>query len=122
MSRRDIDRQQWPAFVDAFSRRHGGWLISVGVENTGTERQYLAHDVPLRGVVAELGDDAGSMMVFTGDTTPHFAHFVPRPVSLAVEDTEEGAEVELTITDDSGGRTVIEFRSPMRPELVDGIA
>ena len=122
MSRRIIDRQQWPEFADAFSRRHDGWLISVGVENEGAERRYLANDVPLRGVVAELDDGTGSMMIFTGDTTPHAAHFVQRPVSLAVDDTEDGAEAELTITDDSGGRTIIAFRSPMRPELVDGIA
>ena len=122
MSRRIINRQQWPAFVGAFSRRHDGWLISVGEEKEGAERRYLARDVPLRGVVAEPEDAGGSLMIFTGDTKPHNAHFVQRPASLAVEETEEGAEAELTITDDSGGRTVIEFRSPMLPELVDGIA
>jgi len=121
MGRYPIERQEWPAFVDGFSRRHDGWLISVAVEQGAGARRYLARDVPLRGVVAELNDGTGSMMVFTGDTTPHATHFVERPVSLAVDETADGAEVELTITDDSGARTIIEFRSPMRPELVDGI-
>jgi hypothetical protein len=121
MSHRVIDRQEWPAFVDAFSRRHDGWLISVAVEQRAGARRYVAREVPLRGVVAELNDDNGSIMVFTGDTSPHTTHFVERPVSLAVEETAEGAEAELTITDDSRARTIIEFRSPMRPEFVDGV-
>ena len=122
MSGRAIDRQEWRAFVDAFSRRHDGWLVSVAVEQDAGPRRYLALDVPLRGVIAELNDHSSSMMVLTGDTVPRAMHFVQRPISLAVEETADGAEAELTITDDSGARTVIEFRSPMRPELVDGVA
>jgi hypothetical protein len=121
MSRRVIDRQEWAAFVDGFSRRHDGWLISVASERGADARRYVVRDVPLRGVVAELNGDSSSMMVFTGYTSPHATHFVERPVSLAVEETADGAEPELTITDDSGSRTIIEFRSPMRPELVDGV-
>jgi hypothetical protein len=122
MSSRTIDRQEWRAFVDAFSRRHDGWLVSVAFEPGAGNRHYLARDVPLRGVIAKLNDHSGSMMVFTGDTVPHATHSVKRPISLAVEETAEGAEAELTITDDRGARTIIEFRSPMRPELVDGVA
>jgi hypothetical protein len=122
MSRRAIDRQEWPEFVDGFSRRHEGWLISVAVEDDAAARRYIERDVPLRGVVAERNDDAGTLMVFTGDDTmPHAAHFVERPVSVVVEETADGAEAELTIADDSGTRTIIEFRSPVRPELVDGV-
>jgi len=121
MSHRVIDRREWPAFVDGFSRRYDGWLISVAVEQGAVARRYLARDTPLRGVVAKLNDDTGSMMVFTGDTMPHATHIVERPTSLAVEETADGAEAALTITDDSGARTILEFRSPMRPELVDGV-
>ena len=108
--------------MDGFSRRHGAWLVSLSVQQGALARRYLARDVPLRGVVAELNDDTGSMMVFTGDTMPHATHFVERPASLTIDETSDGAEAELTITDDSGNRTIVEFRSPMRPELVDGLA
>lgn len=122
MSRRAIDRSEWTNFVDAFSRRHDGWLINVAVEEGSAPRTYVTHDVPLRGVVAELDDHSGSMMVFTGDTRPHATHFVEHPAALEVEETREGADAELTITDESGARTILEFRTPMRTELVDGIA
>ena len=122
MSRRVINRSEWASFVDAFSRCHDGWLVSLGVEEGASPRSYVARDSPLRGVVAELDEDVSSMMVFTGETTPHATHFVPHATALEVEETPEGAEAELTITDESGVRTIVEFRSPMRPELVDGIA
>ena len=122
MSRRVIDRAEWVDYVDAFSRRHDGWLTSVAVEEGSNARRYMARDVPLRGVVAELDDDIGSMMVFTGDTTPHATHFVGHATALEVEETREGADAALTITDESGSRTILEFRSPTQPELVDGIA
>lgn len=117
MSRRVIERAEWPEFVDAFSRRHAGWLISVAVEDAHRHRNYLTCNVPLRGVVAEVRDD--ELMIFTGDT---MTHFVGNPQLLAIDETEDGADAALTITDHSGARTIVEFRSPMRPELVDGIA
>ena len=122
MSRRAINRSDWTNFVDAFSRRHDGWLISVAVEEGSAPRKYVTHDAPLRGVVAELEEDISSMMVFTGDTTPHSTHFINHATRLEVEETRDGADAGLTITDESGVRTILEFRSPMRPELVDGIA
>jgi len=122
MSRRVIERAEWASFADAFSRRHEGWLISVAVEEPSRARRYVTRSLPLRGVVAELDEDAASLMIFSGDTTPHETHFVEHATSLVVGETAEGAESELTITDDSGARTILEFRSPMRPELVDGIA
>lgn len=122
MSRRVIDRAEWADYVDAFSRCHDGWLISVAVDEASDARRYVAHDVPLRGVVAELDDDTGSMMVFTGGTAPHATHFVGHATALEVEETREGAVAALTITDESGARTILEFRTPTRPELVDGIA
>jgi hypothetical protein len=122
MSHRAIDRQEWQAFVDAFSRRHDGWLVSVAVEPEAGDRRYLARDVPLRGVIAELNGHSGSMTVLTGGTLPYATHIVKGPVSLVVEETADGTEAELAIADDRGTRAIIAFRSPMRPELVDGIA
>ena len=122
MIRRAINRADWTNFVDAYSRRHDGWLISVAVEEGSAPRRYVTRDAPLRGVVAELDEDISSMMVFTGDTTPHATHFIEHATGLEVEETGDGADAGLTIIDESGVRTILEFRSPMRPELVDGIA
>ena len=112
MDRHAIAPAQWPEFADAFSRQHEGWLISVSVDG-----RCIARDVPLLGVVAEL-DETGTMMVFTGGLT----HFVAHPVAVSVDETAGGAEADVNIRDASGSSTTIALRSPMRPELVDGMA
>lgn len=122
MSARVIDRADWTDYVDAFSRRHDGWLVSVAVESGSAARKYVSRDMPLRGVVAESHDGADALMLFTGDATPHAAHIVGHATALEVDETSEGAEAALTITDQSGARTILEFRSAVPPELVDGIA
>jgi hypothetical protein len=43
MTRRAIDRSEWTTFVDAFSRRHDGWLISVAVEEGLAPRTSSRH-------------------------------------------------------------------------------
>lgn len=121
MGHRSIERSEWQRFVDSFSRQHDGWLISVSVDEGAVQRRTLVRDAPLRGVVAEWSR-GGSLMVFTGDAEPHDTHFIAHPVALSVEETDDAAEAELTITDDAGVSTHIELRSPIRPELVDGIA
>jgi hypothetical protein len=121
MNSRLIDRSEWVDYVDSFSRSHEGWIISIAVEDGGRHR-ILTRDAPLRGITAEMDGGRASFMVFTGDTTPHAAHFVSPASSLQVDETSEGADSALTITAGDGTRTRVELRSPMLPELVDGIA
>ena len=121
MSQRVIDRREWVGFADGFSRRHDGWLISVALEEGPTTRAYATRDVPLRGIVAEGDEERGSVMILAGEVTPHVAHFIEHPVMLAVDEMADGTEMELAITDASGVRTILELRSPIRTELVDGM-
>ena len=122
MRHRVIDRQDWSEFAQGFSRRYEGWLISVSVERRAGDRHFVARDVPLRGVVAEANGEVNSMMVFTGDTAPHMTHFIDHPVAMTVDESADGAETALTITDSGQSCTTIAFRSPMRTELIDGLA
>ena len=121
MSQRVIDRREWVGFADGFSRRHDGWLVSVALEEGSTTRAYATRDVPLRGIVAEGDEERASLMIFTGDVTPHVTHFIEHPALLAVDEMADGTEMELAITDASAVRTILELRSPIRTELVDGM-
>ena len=121
MSRRAIEREDWAEFADGFSRRHDGWLVSVSVDPEDAPRRCLERDAPLQGVVVEGEGNPRSMMIITGSPGPRATHFVEHPTSVDVEETDEGAEQALPITDEWGCRTIVEFRSPMRPELVDGM-
>jgi hypothetical protein len=118
MRSREIEPTKWQEFVEAFSRRHDGWLVSIGLESESGKAELVARDVPLWGVIADACHNNEEVLVIV----PEVEHVIRHPQSIVIDETDEGAETSLTITDDSGSRTVIEFRSPMRTEFVDGIA
>ena len=118
----EIARSEWKSFADTFSRQHEGWLVSIAEETHPGEHEWLARDLPLHGVAAEISPTDGEIFVFAGGVTPHLSHAIAHPASVTVEETDDGAQASLMITDVDGARTFVEFRSPMRSELVDGMA
>lgn len=120
MKNLEIERAKWPEFVEGFSHRHDGWLVSIAEESNGAKKS-IARDVPLRGVVAAGSPSSKEVLVLAGGVAPGTKRVIASPVSMVVGRTDDGAEASLTITDKSAVRTVIEFRSPMLPELVDGM-
>jgi len=120
MPTREIPREDWRPFLDAFSREHRGWLVSIDVLGPEVGAQHEASDIPLEGVAADERDDLIS--VFAGrDADRHVAHTVPAPIGVAVQQTAEGADEALQIRSRDGDTTILRFRTAIRPELVDGI-
>jgi hypothetical protein len=117
---REIEQAKWQEFAEAFSRKHDGWLVSISVESGRGKRRAIARDVPVRRVVAAVSLQTAEVRVLAGGLPPEIEHVIASPASMIVDETDDGAEAALTITDQSGLRTVIEFRSPMLTELVDG--
>jgi Family of unknown function (DUF5335) len=119
MSRREIPVNAWTAELDGFSRQHEGWIVTVRVVGEDGTSRIAARDLPLRGVSAA---DPGrhDVVVMVGEKGHHVAHQIPRATSVAIDETSDGVQQALIIgTRD--GTTTIEFRSPMRPEEVDGL-
>jgi hypothetical protein len=121
MTIRDIPRESWRAELDSFTRQHQGWLVSLTIRQPGSEEAIEARDLPLQGVspASPLSDD---IAIVIGDRTSHVTHEVHNPTSVAVDLTSDGAERALLIRGEDGTMTSVEFRSPMRPEEVDGLA
>ena len=117
---RKIPRDEWCTELDAFSRQHEGWIVSVEVSGSDGKRQTEAHDVPLIGVSCDApATDRVDIMVGTHPQN-HVTHVV-EPVDVALETTDVGAERGLRIRAADGSTTTVEFRTPMRPEDVDGM-
>lgn len=112
-----IDPARWQETLDAFSRQHGGWRVSISVRSDG-QTYEIVRNVPLHGVVSE----DGSIVVMAGEEAPHFAHFIAKPAAVEIETLDDGSEAALLIRDETGDTTTVAFRSPMPAELVDGIA
>jgi hypothetical protein len=113
----DIPREQWPEFLDTFTRQHRAWLTTVEPAVRGADARPLGAVEPVRqgGMVAAIeisfaGDSGGDTIL------------VERPVALRLYQTDEGADRAIEITDDQGFCTRVGFRATAPSDMVDGIA
>jgi hypothetical protein len=111
---REISRGEWRTYFDQFSRRHDGWLVTLDCERIGC----AFRDIPLRGIAV----DESVIEVFAhGPDGSHLAHVIRKPVRVISDETEEGADVAVTIIDAEGRRTTVQFRAAVPAEMVNGV-
>jgi hypothetical protein len=119
MSNRQIVREQWPDFLETFSRRHEGWLVSTRVLSPGGW-QVESRNLALQGIASDRRGT--SVSIHLGRTPgPHVGHVVTRPHDIWVEEEEDGGERGLEIESDDGTKWLLEFRSAPLPDAVDGL-
>jgi len=120
MRNRQIPRAEWYKFFQEFSRRHEDWLATVRVMNQRIGAQVEARQLPLEGIVAD--PEATSISIHLGRSPEkHVEHPVEKPVQVWLELEEDGAERALEIESATGTKTILEFRSALTPEMVDGL-
>ena len=120
MPTRDVPRDQWPDFLEGFSRRHRAWLTTV--DQSADVVRGVSAQAPLGAVTAtKEGRDVSAIEIaFTGDG--HIPLRVEHPRILRVSQAGDGAETGLEIVDNDGVSTRVGFRATARPELLDGVA
>jgi Family of unknown function (DUF5335) len=117
---REIPRGEWERFFEGFSRRHQGWLATVEVLREKLGAQTEARELPLQGIFSEHAGGRFTILL-GGQPEEHLAHAVENPRRLWVEVTEGGAEAAIEVESEDGTKTILEFRSVMAPEMVDGV-
>ena len=121
MRRRVIPRERWREELDSFSQSHDGWIVRVAVTPPGGEPRIETRESPLQGVTAAFDHDAAIAVSVGSGPDVHTTHEVKHPIEVALEETDAAAVTALVIRSADGTRTTVEFRSPMRPEEVDGM-
>jgi hypothetical protein len=118
----DIPREQWPPFLDSFSRRHRGWLASV--EQSDLTSTTVAADLqPLATVTAERdGLDISAITISFAAASGASEVRLEKPTVIRVDRTSEDDERALEIVDEDGVRTRIGFRATASPEMLNGLA
>jgi hypothetical protein len=105
---KDIARNDWPAFFESFTLSHDHWLVSVDGEK---------ETLPLEGILCR---DQQVVIRLGGDIS-HHRRIVIDADKVTVQQ-RNGVDEGVAILSKDGHTTRLEFRSPMPPELVDGIA
>jgi len=83
--------------------------------------QVEARDLPLEGIVAD--PLATSISIYLGGMPgKNVEHPVAAPISVWLEMTDEGAHAAVGINSADGTMTLLEFRSPVPPELGHRVA
>jgi hypothetical protein len=118
----NVPRDQWPEFLDAFSRQHRAWLTTVerpvgDVMGSGGEPR------PLAAVTSERdGRHVSAIEIaFAADSSGDIVR-VENPTAVRVRTTDEGADRGLEIVDEDGVCTRLRFRAAAIPEMLDGLA
>lgn len=115
-----VKASDWTPFFDAFSRRHQGWLVKLMVLDPKLGAQTEALELPLQGVVA---DERGrGITIQLGSRPNDVEHAVRNPKRVWVELGGDGSEAAVEIESDDGTKAILEFRSSVLPETVDGLA
>lgn len=121
MSIEEIPRAKWSGFFDSFSRQHEGWLANLELLEGMTDPQHGA--LSFEGISLDAKDDDAESIVISLATSPaeHVTHMIEHPRRVRLQRNEDGANASLEIESEDHARTLLRFRSPMLPELVDGI-
>ena len=123
MKTKQIAKQEWPKFFDSFSRQHAGWLATLEIFATELGAQVEEHDLAFEGIVDERNETSGNQIIILmgAKRDDHITHTIADPADVNLEQTDEGADVALGITSKSGTTTLLRFRSPMLPAMVDDV-
>lgn len=123
MKTKRIPRSEWPKFFDSFSRQHEGWLATLEIFATEIGAQVEERELAFEGIVDEWDESLGNQVIMMMGAKPdhHITHTIGRPTNVSLELTDEGADVALAITSESGSVALLRFRSAMLPEMVDGV-
>lgn len=121
MQTRQIERSNWPAFFNSFSRQHEGWLASLEILGPDLGAQVEEHELPFEGITDESDDAQGNTITIMtgGKADDHVTHKISRPTEVSLEQTDEGADAALAIKSEDGVTALLRFRSPILSEMVD---
>jgi hypothetical protein len=111
---------EWTSFFDAFSRSHQGWLMKLTVLDPRLGAQVVALELPLQGVVADTR--GGNITIQLGELPDDVGHAVRNAKRVWVELGDDDAEAAVEIESADGTKAILELRSAVSPEMVDGLA
>jgi hypothetical protein len=110
MPTRQIEPDQWKAFLEEFSRRHQGAFVAVETADPEDGTQEETKEMPFLGISFEVkGSEADSVEVIVGtEAEDHITHTIFRPkkiyhkeaAGLISDEVNRDEILEITSADD----------------------
>jgi hypothetical protein len=117
-----IPGNEWASFLQAFSGRHAGWLVSMQTHDLETDETVESRFERLESIALDLEDPNNSRInVILRDGNKVFKHILFRPSSLVQEFNHEHNEAALRITT-VNTVTTVRLRVAVAPDAIDGVA
>lgn len=111
MQTKQIEKSEWPAFLDSFSRQHEGWLVKLEILSPKIGAQVEGAGLILEGLTDDWDEISGNTIVIMAGQTPdnHVTHSISQPAEVSLEQTDEGADVALSIKSADGTTALLSF-------------
>ena len=117
-----VPHNEWDQFLQSFTRRHRGWLVSIETYDLQTAESVASRYAPLESVELDLEDKNNPRInVVVRDGQMVIKRILFQPSDLMVQISEDGKEESLRIVS-VNTVTTVRFRVTTSPELVDGAA
>ena len=122
MKTKEIPKQDWPWFLDMFSRKHEGWLITMEIFRNDIGDQVQESELKFEGITDEWDEVSGnSIVIMTGDDPDaHITHRINLPTHISLQETDDAMDAALFIKSADGTTECLRFRS-LIPEWIDGV-
>jgi hypothetical protein len=122
MSKQAIPLAQWDEFLQSFSRKHQGWLVTIQTHDVQTGETTATRFMPLKAIRLDLEDEKNPRINVTVlADQKELTHILFRPSDLTLELSAEGNEQAVRIVS-IHTVTTVRFRVAVAPELIDGVA
>jgi hypothetical protein len=122
MSSVSIPQKQWREFLQEFSRRHHGWLVTVETHDLETAEDVASRFLPLQSIALDLEDEKNPRInVTVRSDQKEIRQILFRPSEVVLYRSARGDEEAVRVVSINTS-TTIRLRVATSPELVDGVA
>ena len=117
-----VPSEEWKDFLEAFSRRHQGWVVRIEIYDLETGEDVGSPFRPLHSVELDTEDPNNLRINVTVDSDRKLIkHILFRPCRVTLQLAADGADESLNIQS-LNTSTTIRFRAAVVPDVVDEIA
>lgn len=117
-----IPHAEWGAFLESFTSRHKGWLVSIETHDLQTGEIVSSRFVRLERVELDLEDENNHRInVRVRDDHKEIKHILFRPSDVMLQLSSAGNDESLRIVS-VNTVTSVRFRVAAAPEAVDDVA